>query len=48
MRSFLYQLARAIGDAKAIQKGPTKFVKRVERRLVGKLFSRLLMKIVPR
>ena len=48
MRSLLYKLARAIGDAKAVSKGPTKIVKRVERRLLGGMFSKLMGKLIPR
>lgn len=45
MRSFLYKLTRAIGDAKAISKGPKATVKRVERRIVGRLASKILWRI---
>jgi len=35
-----------MGDAQAVQKGPEAVVKRVERRLVGKMTSRVLWKML--
>ena len=48
MRSTLYRIARAIGDAKAITRGPRPIVKRIERRTLGRLFSRIISKVVGR
>lgn len=45
MRNLLYKLARAIGDAKAINKGPEATVKRMERRLVGRMVGKLLWRL---
>lgn len=45
MRSFLYRLAQAIGDARATQKGPWATVKRVERRIVGRMVSKILWRM---
>ena len=46
LRSFLYLAAKAMGDAKAISKGPEAIVKRTERRLLGRLASRIINKLV--
>ncbi|HXN05446.1 MAG TPA: hypothetical protein VN944_00105 [Nitrospiria bacterium] len=43
-RSFLYWLAKLLGDVSAIQKGPRAIEKRVERRIVGKFTARKLWK----
>lgn len=48
MRAILYRLARAMGDAKAISKGPRAVGKRVERRILGRFFSRIVSVIVGR
>ena len=45
MRNLLYKLARALGDAKAVSKGPQATVKRVERRLVGRMVSKVLWRL---
>lgn len=44
-RGFLYFLARGIGDANAVQKGPKATQKRIGRRIVGKLTGRLIGKL---
>lgn len=43
MRSFLYKLARLLGDINAIQKGT--IGKRVQRRVAGRITGRLLGKL---
>ena len=45
MRSFLYWLARFMGDVNAISRGPNAIVKRVGRRVVGKATGRLIGKL---
>lgn len=45
IRSILYRLAKAMGDARAIQKGPRAVAKRVGRRVAGRLAGRLLGKL---
>ena len=45
-RSFLYTLARLLGDVQAIERGPGAVVKRVERRIIGRSLGRLLRKII--
>ena len=47
LRSTLYALARCMGDAKAVSRGPRAIEKRVERRVLGRLFSRIIRAIVP-
>lgn len=42
MRSTLYKLAKLMGDIKAVTKGPEAIQKRIVRRLVGKMTSRIL------
>jgi hypothetical protein len=39
-RGWLYFLAKALGDAKAVSKGPQAIEKRIIRRMVGKAVSR--------
>ncbi len=46
LRSLLYKLARALGDANAVSRGPEHVVKRVVRRTAGRLTSRLLWRIL--
>ena len=48
MRSFLYALARGLGDLRAVQRGPRAVEKRIERRVLGRFFSRLMNAIVRR
>jgi hypothetical protein len=48
VRAVLYTLARGMGDAKAVSKGPRALGKRMERRLLGRVFSRVISKIVGR
>jgi hypothetical protein len=48
MGSTIYRLARAMGDGRAIARGPSAVGKRIERRLLGRLFSRLNSVIVGR
>lgn len=48
LRSILYAVARGMGDAKAVQRGPRAIGKRIERRVLGRAFSRLISKIVGR
>lgn len=43
LRSFLYALAKLLGDINAIQKG--KIGNRIERRIVGRATGRLLGKL---
>ena len=43
-RSFLYALARLLGDINAIQKGTVG--KRVQRRVVGRLAGKLLVRVL--
>lgn len=43
IRSFLYALARLMGDINAIQKGT--IGKRVQRRIAGKITGRMLGKL---
>ena len=45
-RSFLYRLARLMGDVRAVQKGPVAITKRMERRVLGRMASRVIRKIV--
>ncbi len=45
MRSFLYWLARFMGDINAIQRGPSAIVKRIGRRVAGGVTGRLLGKL---
>jgi hypothetical protein len=42
MRSFLYWLARLMGDVQAIQRGPGAVGRRIGRRIVGKITGRIL------
>lgn len=44
-RSLLYTLAKAMGDAGAIKKGPKAVQKRIGRRIAGKITGRLLGKL---
>lgn len=46
IRSTLYRAAKAIGDAQAVAKGPSAIAKRIERRALGRVFSRLIRAIV--
>ena len=46
MRGVLYALARGMGDARAVERGPRAIGKRIERRLLGRFFSRLISAIV--
>ena len=43
MRSFLYFLARLMGDVSAVKRG--RVGRRLRRRVAGRLFGRLLRKI---
>jgi hypothetical protein len=45
MRSMLYFLARLLGDINAVSRGPQAMAKRVGRRVVGKITSRLLGRV---
>ena len=42
MRSFLYFLARLLGDINAVSRGPQAMAKRVGRRVVGRITGRLI------
>jgi hypothetical protein len=44
-RGWLYFIARAMGDAKAVSKGPVAIEKRIVRRMVGKAVSRGLWRL---
>jgi hypothetical protein len=46
LRGLLYGIARGMGDARAIERGPRAIGKRIERRLLGRFFSRLIRAIV--
>jgi hypothetical protein len=46
MRCVLYALACGMGDARAVSRGPRAIEQRVERRLLGRFFSRLIRTIV--
>jgi len=46
IRSALYRAARLLGDAHAAVRGPQAIGKRMERRMLGRLFSRLIGRIV--
>jgi hypothetical protein len=41
-RSFLYRLARLLGDVEAIEKG--RIEKRIARRVIGKMIGRNIMR----
>jgi hypothetical protein len=41
VRSFLYWLAKLLGDISAVRKGPNAMVKRLARRQVGRMTSRV-------
>jgi hypothetical protein len=43
MRSFLYFLARLLGDVSAMQRG--RFGKRIQRRIIGRITGRMLWKL---
>lgn len=43
-RSFLYTLAKVIGDFNAVRRGPKAIERRVKRRIVGKLIGRHIMR----
>lgn len=45
IRSFLYKLARLMGDTQAMGKGPQAVGRRIGRRLAGKLTGRILGRI---
>ena len=47
-RSGLYRTARAFADPQAISKRSRATAKRVERRLLGRIFSRIICAIVGR
>jgi hypothetical protein len=47
MRGWFYWWARFLGDVHAIEKGPAAMIKRGERKLLGRLFGRLMRKLVP-
>jgi hypothetical protein len=42
VRSFLYWLAKLLGDISAVRKGPNAIVKRLARRQAGRMTSRVL------
>lgn len=44
-RSFLYGLARVLGDINAVSKGPKATVKRIGRRAAGKATGKALRKL---
>jgi hypothetical protein len=41
-RSWLYWLARLLGDVNAVEKGPTAIAKRVKRRIIGRIAGRII------
>ena len=44
-RSWLYWMARFLGDVQAVEKGPGAVGRRIERRLVGKMTGRTLWRL---
>jgi hypothetical protein len=48
LRFVLYAVARGMEDAKAIRRGPRAIGKRIELRIPGRAFSRLISNIVGR
>lgn len=46
MRSLLYTLARLLGDAQAISKGPSAIAKRVVRKAAWRSFGSIMNRIV--
>lgn len=42
LRSFLYGLAKLLGDVQAVRRGPEAMVKRLARRQAGRMTSRML------
>lgn len=46
LRSWLYVVAKLMGDANAVAKGPRSVGKRVARRAAGKVTGRLLGKLI--
>jgi hypothetical protein len=46
LRSFLYALARLLGDVQAVRKGPKAVGKRVVRRLAGRAAGRVLRRVL--
>jgi hypothetical protein len=48
VRRSLYRGARLLGDVEAVSHGPKAVVKRAERKWLGRLFGRLLGKVVGR
>ena len=47
LRSFLYQLARLLGDINAIHRGPRAVAKRMMRRAVGRAAGKTINELVP-
>ena len=41
-RGVLYTIARGMGDARAVSRGPVAIGKRIERRVLGHFFSRIM------
>ncbi len=46
IRRDAYRVGRILGDVQAVQRGPTAIAKRVERKWIGRLFGRLVSRIV--
>lgn len=42
LRSFLYGLAKLLGDVQAVRRGPEAMVKRLAQRQAGRMTSRML------
>jgi hypothetical protein len=45
-RSLVYTVARGMGDARAVSRGPVAVEKRIERRVLGRFFSRIMRALV--
>jgi hypothetical protein len=46
LRSLLYGIARGMGDARAIERGPQAIEKRILRRVLGRFFGSIIRAIV--
>lgn len=45
LRSLLYTMARRLGDVNAVRRGPTAIVKRVVRKVAGRIAGRTINKM---
>ncbi|HWF83598.1 MAG TPA: hypothetical protein VG222_02060 [Vicinamibacterales bacterium] len=46
IRRDAYRIGRILGDVQAVQHGPKAIAKRVERKWLGRLFGRVMRKVV--